>query len=1122
MKTLHFAGVLSAVVLCGCEPGVGSQTSELDPVKCDAGFVPYNFGRFPNKRTAEALQRVVDSNALIKVALQHTPNTVTISSATCNGNVSWSDLFKDACEGRQECAFQRTDCRGPYSTNLEGDIVVTYACTKTPSETKSLRCSNPLKNCVFLLSCPQTAPALTPEQVLPQTECVPENCHAAARRNADLQCVADLARPTEYSWGYNEVTNRGDMLGISIDSSNVKSVHETVRTFRGTSQLDLDTTGIPYFNYAGSSTYFDRLKERDLPRHRILMAETLYDVKASVYYPVKPGTENKGMKGTVTLWIYDEYKVGQVVEKAFRCVLHSVDMSKYPPGTRVGETSNTYKIDIDERFTVPKDCREGGSTFTEAAGVLFRPRDMNAVDFLNANPRLRGILTASYDMDGQTILVEGFRDEEKLVACGVKPTEFFYNDKARAVDRYAYYSQRAMRLNYIDHPSGPYGQLEKIAEKLGNQAIFVQEANLTTLGVPSIRPKAMEVKVRTVGPPRGFLRVDADWYLSGDRHNYWKETGLKAYPITLETWLVPLDANDNPVAQNLHLSLGTYAVAKANPYGQTISAKYAITEDLRSKFMQAGGTYEAPKAGKKFKFRTCLKIGDDPTTSLLEPPQYTLYINPDDRCRISEAPFLLRADPSIAPLEPLAVDDLAESSPTGAGDSRMAQDQENDQDSTCVRGDGGVELCRTSAAADSEGSGSFGGSVLAMDNNGYAGGGVAHMNKQVELAGFEVLDEEEESAFETPGTKVSFVVSPDWDRIADALDVMIPGPNFEDETYSGGVKGLSIGAEFKVPVRYGVLQGTIVFGISVGAGLAVVFEYTRTPSRPAGCTNMGECDTLYSLMANASMNDAAKNCYDVGGRLADLRTQAESGFLRAQIPTGTRVWIGGQVADEYANQGCRLLWLGDWACRPNHVTSLRWLADDEDFATATGSAALTLDANHIYLPSSGAPTVGSIPTDKPGQRALTLNSNGLIEVRPMSESNASVCKFKNTASVDSHELKATLELVGAAGFSLAFCSPSEDFGVCLEGSFNVLEAKLLPSITYAHHDFKDAAGRKGSQSAVTFSVDWEVQILSGALELKVVLGKWFSFSYTLFAFSGVKLGEGNLAKKEISILKDFQ
>ncbi len=141
----------------------------------------------------------------------------------------------------------------------------------------------------------------------------------------------------------------------------------------------------------------------------------------------------------------------------------------------------------------------------------------------------------------------------------------------------------------------------------------------------------------------------------------------------------------------------------------------------------------------------------------------------------------------------------------------------------------------------------------------------------------------------------------------------------------------------------------------------------------------------------------------------------------------------------------------------------------------------------------------------------------------MSDRYAAVCKYQNTASGNTHALGVNVNLSLGAGVSLAFCVPKEEAGLCLEGSIKFVEVGLTPSMTYTHHAIKDARGRSGAQSKITFSLDWDLAILAGSIDVKVVFGKWFSFTYNLFSFPGLVLPVGgNLVKKEFSILQELQ
>ena len=112
----------------------------------------------------------------------------------------------------------------------------------------------------------------------------------------------------------------------------------------------------------------------------------------------------------------------------------------------------------------------------------------------------------------------------------------------------------------------------------------------------------------------------------------------------------------------------------------------------------------------------------------------------------------------------------------------------------------------------------------------------------------------------------------------------------------------------------------------------------------------------------------------------------------------------------------------------------------------------------------------------------------------------------------------TLKSVG-----IGICVPDDEVGVCLEGSFNIVEAKLKPSVAYIHYDLTTATGLKGAQSKIELSLDYELHLLSGAIDARLVLGPWFSFTYNIFTFNGLKLPlGGNITKREFPQREDFK
>ena len=117
--------------------------------------------------------------------------------------------------------------------------------------------------------------------------------------------------------------------------------------------------------------------------------------------------------------------------------------------------------------------------------------------------------------------------------------------------------------------------------------------------------------------------------------------------------------------------------------------------------------------------------------------------------------------------------------------------------------------------------------------------------------------------------------------------------------------------------------------------------------------------------------------------------------------------------------------------------------------------------------------------------------------------------------------KIGIEVGFSAGFSVAFCTPSSDFGVCIEGSIHLLEAKLTPRLKYTYTLLRDNAGRSAIGSKINLGVDWSIVLLSGAIEVSVVT-PFFDTGYTLIEYEGFKVGEGTLVEWERVFRQDYK
>lgn len=1083
---------------CGVEgQGESVDRSSLQPLTCPAGQIAWNFSRNPTPFTSEFIRSNPDAGLPTTIDIP-APSVITIQHVYCAAQETLTRAAADACDGRPNCSWTNKDCNGA--------VQVRYSCSHDPSYTVGKIC-NYGKDCYFYMQCSTPAPGVL--TAAERVACVPESCHAGTRRNENLECVTDLSRPQEFkSDGRNKLRVSQTVI-YPMGAAPVYTPSRVIETQDGYSRIDMRFEGLG----APAQKLKDTLRPwQNLAEHHLLFGESLYDMEYRVQYVVPAGTANNGLQGNLVFWAYDEWADkkttnGTISAQTFRCQMHTVDMRKYGKGTPIA-ADGRHEIIVKERFIIPKDCLDDSGTALESQTAAARKVNKTLLEFLNSSNNLRTVMAASYGLENNVMLFDNNDVATKQASCSPNPSDFFYDSVGQMVDRYRYLNQRRVPFEFIW--SSNEGRITNDPYYAAD-VVYFRPTMQSHLGVSEIRPKKLVQKIRSVGPARGFLRADIDWYLTGDRYKYWQTFGLTAEGESnqafLYGYLVPLDVNDKPIPAGVdgYPEIGRLRAIRSSAYGTTYSANYPVTEELRKKFMTPGSPLATTREGKKFVMRACLRFGGpNPLVSRSANNKvYTLGILQE--CQDAKTPLVIRLDPSVAPLDPLESDPFSEANPAGAGDSRMSQSFDNDVEADCVDG---THACRTQANNSLEGLGAFGGSVFQTDINSTTaadGGAEVHVQKDVAILGFTVEGDEEDQKFvPTSGyTEVGVSLTPPWDKIETRMRMVSPGLRWKQEKVVGQ-DGLAVGWSLKTPIRYGPLQGDVLTGFTVGFGASLAMKYSFGGTYPAGCTGSeGDCQTLYRMQPAMNLVLARQQCSQAGGRLADLSSSAEASFVRGAVPANTKVWVGGQLADEYTTPQCLQTW-DTGRCASGHLTFMRWLSNDEDFAESKSFLPFTIDSTEIGY----TPAIANISAAKPLARGVVMSTDNSLSSANMAESYQSVCKYRNAAQVTKHSLSGGLELSFGAGIAIAFCTPSEDFGVCLEGSVTIIGAKLLPNFVYTHHDIRDFGGRSARQSDLTFKLDWELVVLAGAIDVRVVIGKYFSFNYNLFSFSGFRLPVG--------------
>lgn len=1120
MNSSNFFRVSVAVaVLAGavaCDPGEQPLVEQDDVAQkhqglvpdfpCEAGKVGWRFGP-PNPNTSEGV------SAGASPFKPTPPPTMTVKEVRCDDSgIFYTLKAAEECNGQNSCIL-RASCLAN-----EG-LSVRWACSGTEGERTASYNGNSSGRFLASFSCPVPPPSAAELAALATSKvaCIPAKCGATAKRGPDMECVSDLSRPVvEQGSGL-----RGASMEFTVPFRGFERQHVARRLAYGWDKT-LDPTkplGVNFADYVDANW--------------MLFPNGVYKLNgATLRY--KPNATLTRPKGRVVLYLVDQaYQVdatGEVIDlrpvESFRCVLHSFVLDKYGEGTPAGNGYSTIAID-QEKFMVPTDCAN--------ENFLYRHRQIGAAKAgltdaqYKTNYAIKGSrLAAAFDLENTTVFVPFGMTQEN--ACAANPVDWYYRPAHKAHDLLAYYDQRGIDA---------YSSTNRRGLQFG-------ESNRTELGLTEATVRQTEVRVRTMGALRGSVRVDYDWYLAHDKYKYWSTFGMANHgtKMVVRSYLVPSTSTGAQSAEppDGYFVLGEKEVFRADGIGVTASVRHRVTTQLRDALSRAGSPLEIGATGRRsFEILNCievrnvegglkrralsaggvhdyrLEVGDSKDPFI--PPNFSA---PGPGCRWSRTPVQFRLDKAIEPLDPLSEDDWSgESDPQAAGDDKMSQEHGGDSERNCGTNDAGTPTCNLVTANEQRGEGLGGAQYLTLDTRSdvdtgqpYAAGAAA------ELLGYTVLDDEDEKAWEGPGQTVAISFTPEWESLRQWADSNFPEFEWKTGRYSG-IMGLGVGWGLKIPVVVGPVQvGVVVFTITMGFSVELTVTYTAGEEYP--CLNQGS--RCAKMMDAAKLRDAITKCYATGGRLGELSSANEAAAVKQALSSdgAAEAWLGAQVANEYPTPACADTWF-QGTCAASHITRHRWLSNDEDFATSTGFNVATWDPLQIFS------TVGTgvdVPyLGKPGDRGVALESSGALHSSPMDESKKSVCVYEDAVSDASHSVKTEIKLGAAVGFTLAFCTPSDEAGLCLEGSINVLSAGITPSIQYTYHRLKDAQARTAVRSNVKLSVDWEFKILEGAIDVKLVFGP-FALKYNLVTFNGVKLDKdvagGNLIELNYPTLGAFK
>ncbi len=510
--------------------------------------------------------------------------------------------------------------------------------------------------------------------------------------------------------------------------------------------------------------------------------------------------------------------------------------------------------------------------------------------------------------------------------------------------------------------------------------------------------------------------------------------------------------------------------------------------------------------------------GMTPSVAVIKSGRKNAFVRKD--CTWQTTPLMIDVDYFETPQLPISSTGLSGSqSNTTSGDGTMSGQSDNDSQEDCD--DPGKQSCDDTFVAGTRSEGADRRSYFNISSESdRTQGSEVSASARGTMLGFTVLDpaDPEDSTLQSPTTEslgwpsrnsnnstLSISITPDWDGLRNKLNRAMTGTSVEWETGRyGGIMGLGVGWGIKNRWLIGPVPVTVIFTVSVGASVSLSFNIQFVPSEDEQytCLDTQGQDCVQYVNETKSFREAVKHCNISGGRLAEARTQAEATALLDAIPANTQPWIGAQLAYYHPDPQCKTSF--DAALCAGNRTHYRWVSDNTTFAASreadVNGEIFALDATRL---DTRYPNDAAIYYDS---ASSTLNSDSIDIPRTF------VCQYDAAAKQDFLKWGFSLGLGLAAGFGLQGCVPSDNPGFCLGATLNVVALTIVPALSNSYHwlyrqSSDSTAFRRNGNTNI--NVPLTITLFEGAFKA-VASFLWFSVSWTIASFDGIKLLEQTL------------
>lgn len=1163
MKTLRNRTLLLAAAACAllaCEPDVGTTTQGASAACADDQVLWTFDDTAPSGNNAWSQAATADASVPVLKR-----NVVTgVSRFVCRfGKRDANGLITSIENGGNDFIRATANCRDLTTcvlpTNCIADSIRVLNPALYAQKVKEQIGTDLLWTCsdgkayatdidktLAIIGCPQpSAPATA---ATARTACVPRVCNGSMRRDENMNCVQDLTRPVIRE-------NQLRLLPLSL-----RPRYLPFKTSTSASGAAVHASS----GYAVDSAALDRRLDKDQLYHvtgglqYVGVAPPAHARAALWLTEVHDDAVDGGVTG-----------FSRPRSESFRCLVKTFDVGvRSADGGTVAAGLNTARFEED--LVIPPDCFNEAIAYEQQdpylpLSVAKPPRKSVAELRFHVSFDLED--TTHFVPTGKTQAEACGADPMEFFYVPEKKTydfrAYYLQREVKPQDSFRESPRPGLAAVVRTSFDGFFE---------GKDDWVRYPADRIEMGLSEVRVERPAVTIRVNSTATQTISVSGDWYIALDSNEAFAQVLSRHYKPKLRVYLVPRTASGGyvePRGAEGFPTIGAIDLPGAgadgrpgvDPLGVTVNGRFIVDSNLKQKFLSPDSMLYVDSGQRTFEVLGCFEAtagdywitpeywrtdvnydfgflgvtaGNDADTAKAFRPAG--FPSPGRGCRWSKVPLVVTIDKSIGAVQPIG-DELwqGQASNQASGNSSVKQSNDNDVDRTCQPAAGGGERCEQGSGAGQKGQGDYGKSYYATSTSSvYAPGSLrtgangmpdddSASSGGAEVLGYQVLDpqadEDTEQWQANPANKtqkVTLTITPPWDAIWSAIQQANQG-NTNPEWVVGryaGLMGLGVGWGYKQPVGS---FGLVTFTVSVGFSLALVTSVTHSTepdgkyqcivpaptdgSQPKPCVQLGDQDRGFA--------DAVKDCGTRGARLAELSTLSESALVENLLSgvgaPASPMWVGAQQFDEFNPSFCAFSW-DESRCKPKHKTGYRWLSNDDTFVSAVGGAQGTIDASRVFF--SGGVRGGLLPR-APNKAGVLLSANGSVSSEPITRPHPYACVYDAARSDTAITVSAAIELGFAAGVGVEWCYPTDELGICLAGTLNLVAMKVAPTVETTFHHLTDHQGRKARRDNTNLYAEWGITLLEGAVEAKFK-ALIFEFSVTLLEFSGFKVAGGRL------------